>query len=206
MSKQNEREISFAKSSGSQNKDNYNQDNTQQNEQQPFNRYAEESKQSLNQSLDETKRNLHKNIDDAKSQIPRYAQTFTDAQEQVIQATQDIADNYIEYQKQAINSLQSIFDKCFESGNNPNWNNKEYLRNIPEIYSKITSSYAENTIAVNRMFNDLLCANIETFKNLVNNTKEHSKHLSEIGKRNAKTYEGLIHYNGNKISQTSQNR
>ena len=40
-------------------------------------------------------------------EIPRYTQAVNDYQDQTIQATREITDNYIESQKQIINSLQS---------------------------------------------------------------------------------------------------
>ncbi len=75
-------------------------------------------KQSLCQSLDETKRSIQKNLDEVSIQIPHYAQTIHETQEHAIHATKEIADNYIEYQNQAINSLQSIFAPYIENTNN----------------------------------------------------------------------------------------
>ena len=173
---------------------NYNEafDQSSSSNQQSFNKSAEKNKQSIHQSLDETKRNIQKNLDEAKSQIPRYTQTISDTQEHTIQATKVIADNYIEYQKQAIDSLQSIFAPYIENTKYQFWNNQDYFsKKLPEIYSRVVSNYAENTIAINRIFNDLVFANVESFKNMANNAKGHSKHLSEIGKRNAKLCEGI---------------
>ncbi len=150
-------------------------------------------------------------MDEAKGQIPRYTQSISDAQEHTIQATKEIADNYIEYQKQAISSLQSIFAPYIENTNNHSWNNQDYFsKKLPEIYSKIMSNYAENMITVSRMFNDLVFSNVDSFKNIANTAKEHSKHLSEIGKRNARVCEGIDqHIRNNNISSTtsySQNK
>ena len=157
-----------------------------------FYKSAEENKQSLNQSLDETKRNIQKNLAEVSSQIPHYAQTIRETQENAIQATREIADNYIEYQKQAINSLQSIFTPYFENTNNQFWNNHDYFnKQLPELYSKILNNYAENATSANRMFNDFVSTNVESFKNISNSVKEHSKQLCEIGKRNAKLCEGI---------------
>ena len=89
-------------------------------------------------------------------------------------------------------TLQSIFAPYFENVSNQSWNKQDYFgRKLPEMYSKIINNYAENTVAVNRMFNDFVFANIDSIKNIANNAKEHSKQLSEIGKRNARVYEGL---------------
>ena len=59
------------------------------------------------------------------------------------------------------------------------------------MYSKLVSNYAENTIAMSRIFNDMAFSNIEVFKNVVDNTKKQSKYLAEIGKRNVAAYERI---------------
>jgi vacuolar-type H+-ATPase subunit H len=136
MSKQDKKETTTFSSSSSPSTDNYHQGYRQQSSS-SFNRTTEENRQSLNQSLDETKKSIQKNLDEARGQIPRYTQSISDAQEHTIQATKEIADNYIEYQKQAINSLQSIFAPYIEKVNNQSQNNQDYFsKKLPEIYSK----------------------------------------------------------------------
>jgi flagellar biosynthesis/type III secretory pathway protein FliH len=169
----------------SSNNDNYRQLSSD------FNNNLEKSAQSVNQALEESKRSIERNTDEARNQIPRYAQAITDAQEQTTQATKEIAENYLEYQKQAINSFQSVFSPYFENVHNQLWNNQDFYRRIPEIYSKIISNYTENTIALSRVINDIAFSNVNLFKNAVNEAKEHSKHLAEIGKRNVRVYEGI---------------
>jgi hypothetical protein len=211
MSKHDKKETttfsSPSSSTDSQSTDNYNRGYTQQNnsQQSSFSRSAEENKQSLNQSLDETKKSIQKNLDEARGQIPRYTQSISDAQEHTIQAAKEIADNYIEYQKQTLNSLQKIFTPYMENVNSQSQNNQDYFsKKLPEIYSKIISNYAENTIAVSRMFNDLVFANVDSFKNISNTAKEHSKHMLEIGKRNARLCGGIDQDNrDNTISSTT---
>ncbi len=106
-----------------------------------------------------------------------------------------------------MNSLQSIFAPYFENVSNQSWNKQDYFsRKFPEMYSKMISNYAENTVAVSRMFNDLVFANVDSFKNIANNAKEHSKQLSEIGKRNARVYEGLGQDRRDTISSMNQNQ
>ena len=166
-----------------------------------------ESRQSLDQTLEETKKNIERNTDEARNQIPRYTQSINDLQQQTIQATKEITDNYLEYQREAIKSIQSIFAPYMENSNNYyNQNNpQEYFgRRLPEIYSKISNNMAENTIAISRVFNDLLFANIDAFKTIVNSSKDHSKHLSEIGKRTARVYGDICQDNNN--NNSSNNR
>lgn len=165
--------------------------NINQNSQESFRRITEESRQSLNQSLDETKKNIQKNVNEAKNQIPRYTQKIQEFQEQTVQAAEDIAENYLEYQKQLVDSFQSTYLPYIENTYNQMWNNQEFFRRMPEIYSKVASNYAQNSITMSRLYNDMAFSNVDSFKNWINNTKEQSKQLSEIGKRNIQVYENI---------------
>ena len=70
-------------------------------------------------------------------------------------------------------------------------NNQTLFRRLPEIYSKIANNYAENSVAVSRIMNNIAFSNVELFKNVINNTKEQSRQFAEIGKRNVKVYETI---------------
>jgi len=62
--------------------------------------YAGQQQQyAVNRALDDTRDNIRRSIDEARSQIPRYTQSVNDYQEQTIQASREIAENYIESQK-----------------------------------------------------------------------------------------------------------
>jgi hypothetical protein len=79
-----------------------------------------------------------------------------------------------------------------ENANNRLWNNQEYFNKIPETYAKAISNYAENSITASKITNDLAFANINAYKNIIEATKENSRQLSEIGKRNIKLCEEMI--------------
>ncbi len=164
-----------------------------------FNRAVEETTQSLNQVFDESKKSIERNINEAKNQIPLYTKTINEVQEQAVQATRDIAENYLDYQKQAIDSFQSIVTPYFENANNQLWNNQDIFRRIPEIYSKIANNYAENTVALSRIMNNIAFSNVDIVKSVINNTKEQSKQFTEIGKRNARVYESFERDNRNSL-------
>src|SRR4029078_13040839 len=128
--------------------------------------------------------NIDESIREARHQIPRYTETVNQVQEQTLQASKDIAESYLDYQRQAIDSFQSISTPYIYNVNNHLLNSQDYFRRMPEMYSKIVSSYAENTIAMSRIYNDMASSNIEIFKHVVDNAKKQSKYLAEIGKRN----------------------
>lgn len=157
------------------NKSTYQNNNNNNNQQQSFNNNydLEQSTQSVNKALEESKRSIERSTDEARNQIPRYAQAITDTQEeQTAQATKDIAGNYLEFQKQALNSFQSVFMPYFENVHNQLWNNQEFFRIIPEMYSRMVSNYTETVIAFSKMWNDIAFSNVGFFKNAINKANE----------------------------------
>ena len=184
MSKSDKKEINGQTSS-------LNNNNIYQSNQRLYNRIIEQNTESVEQAFDESKKSIDESIREARNQIPRYTETVNQVQEQTLQATKDIAVSYLEYQKQTIDSFQSISTPYIQNVNNQLLNNQDYYRRMPEMYSKLVNNCAENTIAMSRIFNDMAFSNIELFKNVVDNTKKQSKHLVEIGKRNVSAYERI---------------
>ena len=184
MSKSDKKEINDQTSS-------LNNNNIYQSNQRLYNKIIEQNTESVEQAFDESKKSIDESIREARNQIPRYTETVNQVQEQTLQATKDIAVSYLEYQKQTIDSFQSISTPYIQNVNNQLLNNQDYYRRMPEMYSKLVNNCAENTIAMSRIFNDMAFSNIELFKNVVDNTKKQSKHLVEIGKRNVSAYERI---------------
>jgi hypothetical protein len=197
MSKSDKKEINDQTSSLDNN-------NIYQSNQRLYNRIIEKNTESLEQSFDESKTNIDKSIREARNQIPRYTETVNQVQEQTLQATKDITESYLEYQKQTIDSFQSISTPYLYNVNSQFLNNQDYFRRIPEIYSKIVNNFAENTISMSKIFNDMAFSNIELFKNVVDNTKKQSKHLAEIGKRNISAYERIERENNDVLLSTQK--
>ena len=203
MSKNDKRE-NYDQTSSLNNKNVDNQQDIYQNNQRLYNRIIEKNTESLEQAFDESKTNIDKSIREARNQIPRYTETVNQVQEQTLQATKDIAESYLEYQKQTIDSFQSISTPYLYNVNSQFLNNQDYFRRIPEIYSKIVNNFAENTISMSKIFNDMAFSNIEIFKNVVDNTKKQSKHLAEIGKRNISAYERIERENNDVLLSTQK--
>jgi hypothetical protein len=54
-----------------------------------------------------TPENIKRSIGEARNQTPYYTQTLKDSQEYIVQCTREMADNYIELQRNIIISLQT---------------------------------------------------------------------------------------------------
>jgi hypothetical protein len=98
-----------------------------------------EQRHSINRALEETKDNIRKATDEARSQIPRYTQAVNDYQEQTIQASREIIDNYLESQSKILNSLQlstQLWDPYLY---------QPAQKNITQINGRIVGSLTDNT-------------------------------------------------------------
>ena len=149
-----------------------------------------EQQQSVNRALEQTRDNIKKATDEARRDIPRYTQAVNEYQEQTIQLTREIADNYLESQKEIINSFQSSCLPQIEATNRvftSNW--MVSPRHLADNYARVVSSFADNAIAATRLVNNTIFANLEAFKTSVQNARDNAKEFSRIGVNAAKAFE-----------------
>jgi hypothetical protein len=152
----------------------------------------EEVRQAITKALDEAKDNTKRAVDQAKREIPRYTQIVNDYQEQTIQAAREIADNYIDSQKEIINSFQkSAWLPYIENTYGMQYWTTTFLspRRMTEIYANVVSSFADNMVAATRLANNMIFANMETVRTITQQAKDNAKDLSRISVNTAKTFE-----------------
>ncbi|HEY9492162.1 MAG TPA: hypothetical protein VIP56_09265 [Nitrososphaeraceae archaeon] len=148
-----------------------------------------EHQQAINKALDETKDNIRRTTDEARRDIPRYTQIVNEYQEETIQAARQMADNYLESQREIINSLQSALVPQIEAANKAVTSNWTSPRNVAEQYARLVSAFADNTIAVTKLVNNAVFANLEAFKTSVQTARDNVKEFSRIGVNSARTLE-----------------
>jgi len=148
-----------------------------------------EQQQSINRSLDETKDNIRRTTDEARKDIPRYTQAVNEYQEETIQAARQMADNYLESQREIINSMQSALVPQIEAANRVVTSNWTTPRHVTEHYARLVSAFADNTIAVTKLVNNAVFANLEAFKTSIQTARDNVKEFSRIGVNSAKTFE-----------------
>jgi vacuolar-type H+-ATPase subunit H len=149
----------------------------------------EQKQQAINKAFDETKNNIRRATDEARKDIPHYARIVNEYQEETIQAARQMADNYLESQREIINSLQSALVPEIETANRPDKSNWTSPRNVNEHYARLVSAFADNTIAVTKLVNSAMFANLDTFKRSVQNATDNVKEFSRIGVNSSKTFE-----------------
>jgi len=152
-----------------------------QNNNQDFN-------ESVNRSLDQTKDNINRSIDESRKQIPQYNNIVNNYQEQALQATKEITENYIESQKSIINSFQSAWGPYQQ-----NFNNKVNTCMSPDAaanaYSRFVSNVADNTVTYLRTTNNIIFSNMDTMKSVMQQAKDNSKQIFNQNVNVAKTIE-----------------
>ena len=142
----------------------------------------------IDKALDQTRDDIRKSVDEAKREIPRYTRAINEYQEQTIEATRELADNFVVSQKEIINSFQSAWAPYIE---NYTRNVNTYLSpgRISEVYTNTTRSYADNIFTVTRLTNNVIFGYAEAVKNSLQQAKNNAKELSRIGVNAAKTFE-----------------
>ena len=153
-----------------------------------------EQQEAVNKALDEARDNIRKTISEARKEIADYTQRVTNLQERTLEIVGEIADNYIESQREIINSFQSAWSPYVNYFDvRRNWSTKGLLFSFPtrlsEVYTNMVSGYTENLVTATRLINNTIFANLEAFKTSLQQAKDNAKELSRIGVNAAKTFE-----------------
>jgi len=127
-----------------------------------------------------------RSIDEARNQIPQYTNVVKNYQEQALESTGKIVEDYVEAEKSVINAI-------FESSI-PYYENTQRMYNywlsprVPtELWARSVSNIAENISASTRISNDILFGNIDVMGRAFERAKQHTEELSRINVNNAKT-------------------
>jgi hypothetical protein len=155
--------------------------NNQNNNQQDFT-------DSINRSLDQTKDNINRSIDESKKQIPRFNDIVNSYQEQALQTTKEISENYIESQKSIIHSLQSSW-RPYQQNFNSKVSGCMSPEAVTNAYSRWVSNVADNAVSVLRTTNNMIFSSIDAWKSTLQHAKDNSKHLFDINTKTAQTLE-----------------
>src|SRR4051794_35597372 len=144
--------------------------------------------ESVNRALDQTKDNINRSIEESRNQIPHYNTIVNSYQEQTLQAVKEISENYIESQKEIINSFQSAWGPYQQNFNTSinTWNSPEAAANA---YSRFVSNVADNTVTYLRTTNNLVFASLDAYKTTMQHAKENTKQIFDINSKTAKTFE-----------------
>ena len=159
---------------------------------------------AINRSIDETKDNIRRAIEEVRRETPRYSQTVTDFQNETAEATREIADNFLDSQKEVINSMQSAWTPFAErtssggSGNNNYWMMGMMMqpwswmgmspRDMADIYARGISAMTDSVAASTRMATNMMFAGIEASRATTNYARHNSREIARITSNTARIF------------------
>jgi inorganic triphosphatase YgiF len=143
---------------------------------------------TFHKSLDETKEKVRKSIDETKTQIPRYTNVVKNYQEQALESTGKMVEDYIETQKLVMDSVFSSAAPYYE--NTFRMYSYWFSPRVPaELYTRSVSNIVENISATARISNEILFGNIDAFRNAFERAQQHTQELSRINTNTARAFE-----------------
>jgi hypothetical protein len=166
--------------------------------------FCRQHQDAINRSIDETKDNIRRAIEEVRRETPRYSQTVTDFQNETAEATREIADNFLDSQKEVINSMQSAWTPFAERTSSSGSSNNNYWmmgmmmqpwswtgmspRDMADIYARGISAMTDSVAASTRMATNMMFAGIEASRATINYARHNCKEIARITSNTARIF------------------
>jgi hypothetical protein len=134
---------------------------------------------AINKTLDNTLNNVKRTTDEATREIPRYTQRIAEYQEQTIQSIKDIASDFIETEKQVVDSFQSQQHQANGNSNGINFNglwwNLYNPQRIAENNAAMVNNFTSYLLNASNIINNTLASNIRVYNTALEQTRDNLK-------------------------------
>ena len=110
-------------------------------------------------------------------------------QEQSLQTAREISEEYINSQKEIIHSLQSAWTPVRQKASPGLVTRFTSPDAATKAYSRFVSNVADNTVSAIRLTNNMIFSNLDSWKTVMQQAKDNSRHISNLGVNTAKTFE-----------------
>src|SRR5215217_822821 len=175
---------------------------TRRQQQERDNEYSSDKQQQQQEqheatirSIDMTKDNIRRSIEEVRRETPKYSQAVTDFQNETADASVEIADNFLESQKEVINSVQTTWAPMAErieqvahywttTGMTPFFSPREMI----DIYARTMGVMAEAYVTSTRMATNMMFAGMEATRATTNYTRQNAKEASRITSNTARAF------------------
>ena len=147
-----------------------------------------EQQEAINRTFDQTRNNIKRTVNEAQKDISNYAQQVINLQERAFEITRDIADDYIESQKEIINSFNhSIWTPYIENVvNRTSGLSGVFSPSRAEVYGNTFTNIFDNFVTATRLANKTIFANTELINTSLQQTRNNVREFSKIGVNAAK--------------------
>ena len=164
---------------------------------------AQEIQQTYHRSLDETKENVRKSIDEARTQIPKYTNVVKNYQEQALESSGKMVEDYINTQKSVMDSVFSSVAPYYE--NTYRMYSYWFSPRVPaELWTRSLSNIVENVSATARINNEILFGIIDAWRNAFERAQQHTQELSRINTNTARAFENTARETAAEFSVSRQ--
>ena len=150
----------------------------------------QEQHQATIRSIDETKNNIQQAMQELRSETPRYSQAVTDFQTQTVDATQEIAHNFLDSQREVINSFQSAWAPVALRtptnivGATPYFSPQQ----IADVYARTVGAMTEAFVASTRMATNVLFAGLDASRATANYARQNAREAARLTSNTARAF------------------
>ena len=150
----------------------------------------QEQHEATIRSIDETKNNIQQAIQELRSETPRYSQAIADFQTQTIDATQEIAHNFLDSQREVINSIQSAWAPVAERTPTNIMGATPYFspQQVADVYARTIGAMTEAFVASTRMATNMMFAGLEATRATTNYTRQNAREAARITSNTARAF------------------
>ena len=164
---------------------------------------AQEIQQTYRRLLDETKENVRKSIDEARTQIPKYTNVVKNYQEQALESSGKMVEDYINTQKSVMDSVFSSAAPYYE--NTYRMYSYWFSPRVPtELWARSVSNIVENISNTARINNEILFGSIDAWRSAFERAQQHTQELSRINTNTAKAFENTARETAAEFSVSRQ--
>jgi hypothetical protein len=138
-----------------------------------YNNTLNQQQDIINKTLDNALHNIKRSTDEATREIPRYAQRISEYQEQTIQTIKDIASDFIEAEKEVINSFQSQVNRN-SSGVNSSYRLWDLYnpQRIVENHAVMVNNFTSYLLNTSNLINNALASNMGVYNTSLEQTRD----------------------------------
>ena len=158
-----------------------------------------EQQETVNRVFDHTRDNIKKTVTEARKDVSVYTEQFANLQERAIETTRNIAESYIESQREIFNSFnQSIWTPYVENvANRTTAFYGAFSSPRAEAYANTVGNMVDNFVTATRMVNKMVFANAGLVNTSLQRASDNAREYSRIGINAAKN----IHEAANEMAK-----
>ena len=147
------------------------------------NEQIRQSERAVERTLEDTRSNINKLTNEARREVSKSKDQMREYQEDSIKIINNIANNYIESQKELFNSFSnSIPGSNTRLGNFPqtsSWLNYYSPERFAQMYGENVNTFTNSLIRYSNLLNNLTLSNMNYFKSFLQQMELYSKEFSE---------------------------